>query len=43
MGYVDAAHAAPGSELEVEILGEMYKARVLDGPSYDANGANMRG
>ncbi|WP_420397653.1 GcvT family protein [Nioella sp.] len=43
MGYVDAAHATPGSELEVEILGEMYKARVLDGPSYDANGANMRG
>ncbi|MFV1877178.1 GcvT family protein [Nioella sp.] len=42
MGYVDAAHAAPGSELEVEILGEMYKARVLDGPSYDANGAHMR-
>jgi dimethylglycine dehydrogenase len=42
MGYVNAAHAAPGSELEVEILGEMYKARVLDGPSYDANGAHMR-
>ncbi|TBX27724.1 GcvT family protein [Nioella sediminis] len=43
MGYVSAEHAVPGSELEVEILGEMYKARVLDGPSYDANGANMRG
>ncbi|WP_306046676.1 FAD-dependent oxidoreductase [Nioella sp. MMSF_3534] len=43
MGYVNAEHAVPGSELEVEILGEMYKARVLDGPSYDANGANMRG
>jgi dimethylglycine dehydrogenase len=43
MGYVSAEHAVPGSELEVEILGEMYKARILDGPSYDANGANMRG
>ncbi|MGI3186438.1 GcvT family protein [Nioella aestuarii] len=42
MGYVATPHAVPGSELEVEILGEMYKARVLDGPSYDANGANMR-
>ena len=43
MGYVSAGQAAPGSELEVEILGEIYKARVLDGPSYDATGAKMRG
>ena len=42
MGYVAAEHAVPGSLLQVEILGEMYDARVLDGAIYDANGANMR-
>ena len=42
MGYVSAAHAAPGTTLQVEILGELYNAKVLDGPIYDPNGANMR-
>ncbi len=42
MGYVATEHAAPDTELQVEILGEMYNARVLGGPIYDANGANMR-
>jgi len=43
MGYVATDHAAAGTVLEVEILGQMYVARVLDGPLYDANGGNMRG
>lgn len=42
MGYVASACAAPGTRLQVEILGEFYDAEVLGGPIYDANGANMR-
>ena len=42
MGYVDADHAAAGSKLQVEILGQFYDAEVLGAPLYDANGANMR-
>ena len=42
MGYVDAEHAAAGSKLQVEILGQFYDAEVLGAPLYDANGANMR-
>ncbi|MDA7423518.1 GcvT family protein [Thalassococcus lentus] len=42
MGYVTAENAAPGTTLQVEILGEMFDAEVLGGPIYDPNGANMR-
>jgi len=42
MGYVAAEHANAGNTLDVEILGEMYKAHVQGAPVYDANGANMR-
>ncbi|PCH66275.1 MAG: glycine cleavage system protein T [Rhodobacteraceae bacterium] len=42
MGYVSAEHAGAGSELQVEILGQMYRATVQGAPLYDANGANMR-
>lgn len=42
MGYVDTSQATPGNHVEVEILGEMYQAEILDGPIYDANGSNMR-
>ncbi|WP_170560251.1 GcvT family protein [Ruegeria atlantica] len=42
MGYVASGSAAPGSKLQVEILGEFYDAEVLGGPLYDANGSNMR-
>ena len=42
MGYVDTAYATGGTTLEVEILGQFYKAQVLARPLYDANGANMR-
>ena len=42
MGYVETDHAHAGTELQVEILGELYNAEVLGGPIYDPNGANMR-
>ena len=42
MGYVTVANAAPGTQLQVEILGKFYGAEVLGAPIYDANGANMR-
>ncbi len=42
MGYVATESAAPGTKLQVEILGEFYDAEVLVAPAYDANGANMR-
>lgn len=43
LAYVNAANAAPGTKLSVEILGEMRGAEVQAGPLYDANGSNMRG
>ena len=42
VGYVGAGHSAPGTRLQVEILGQMYGAEVLGAPIYDANGTNMR-
>jgi dimethylglycine dehydrogenase len=43
MGYLPAAQAVSGQEVQVDILGEMYAARVQTGPLYDASGARMRG
>lgn len=43
MGYVKHENAAPGTDLQVEILGEMYSAQVLGAPIYDPSGENMRG
>ncbi len=42
MGYVATEFAAPGTRLDIEILGQTYPAEVLGAPAYDANGANMR-
>ena len=42
MGYVATEFAAPGTTLQVEILGRLYDAEVLSGPIYDANGVYMR-
>jgi dimethylglycine dehydrogenase len=41
--YVTADHAAPGTELEVMILGEKKPAVVLDGPVFDPENAHLRG
>ncbi len=43
MGYVSAELASGGQKLEVEILGEMYRAEVQPGPLYDLDGLKMRG
>ncbi len=42
MGYVEAAMAVPGTQLEVEILGEMRIAEVQGAALYDPSGARMR-
>jgi len=40
--YVDPAHAAPGTALTIEILGEPHSAEVLRDPAYDPGNANLR-
>lgn len=42
MGYVATEYAQAGTQLQVEILGMLYDAVVLDGPLYDPHGAKMR-
>ena len=42
MGYVAIEFAAPGTALEVEILGEFYAAEVQGKPLYDPDGSRMR-
>ncbi|MDQ2067809.1 FAD-dependent oxidoreductase [Xinfangfangia sp. CPCC 101601] len=42
MAYVATAHSAPGTKLQVEILGERYDAEVQDGAIYDPSGQRMR-
>ncbi len=43
LGYVPPALAADATELEVEILGNRYPARVTAKPLYDPDGGRMRG
>ncbi len=43
LGYVPADMAADGTELEVEINGDMYAAKVTGQPLYDPSGEKMRG
>jgi dimethylglycine dehydrogenase len=42
LGYVPTELAAGGTELEVEINGEMYSTRVVGVPLYDPSGEKMR-
>ena len=42
MAYIAADHAQPGTELDVEILGEFYKVQIQGAPVYDPDGAKMR-
>ena len=42
MGYVSTEHAAPGTQMEVEIIGEFYPAVVQGQPLYDPHGDRMR-
>lgn len=41
--YIHAAHAQPGTELQVMILGELQSAVVLDGPTFDPGNEQLRG
>ena len=43
LGYVPIEHSIPGTEVQVEILGEIYNAKVQDDPLYDPDGKRMRG
>ena len=40
--YVDAAHAAPGTALKIEIVGERRAAEVLAAPLHDPGNARLR-
>ncbi len=42
MAYVASEHAAAGTVVNVEIMGEMYPAEVQGAPLYDPNGGRMR-
>jgi dimethylglycine dehydrogenase len=41
--FVPTERIAPGMEAEIEVLGVMCKARRIDSPLFDADGARMRG
>jgi len=43
MGYLPSELALAGTQVEVEILGEMYPAEVQGAPLYDPAGERMRG
>ncbi|EEX11065.1 dimethylglycine dehydrogenase [Ruegeria lacuscaerulensis ITI-1157] len=43
MGFLPADRIADGLQVEIEILGQMRKARVISTPPFDADGARMRG
>ncbi|MCU9836989.1 FAD-dependent oxidoreductase [Ruegeria sp. WL0004] len=42
-GFLPSDRIAEGLEVEIEILGQMRKARVITEPLFDADGARMRG
>ena len=42
MGYVPTENAVTDERFDVEILGEMFPARVHTTPLYDPNGGRMR-
>ncbi|MGB0508096.1 MAG: aminomethyltransferase family protein, partial [Pikeienuella sp.] len=43
LGFVPSDQIADDLEVEIEILGELRKARILTSPLFDADGARMRG
>ena len=42
MGFLPVELIRDGLEAEIEILGVKRKARLVDGPLWDADGARMR-
>ena len=43
LGFLPSALITPGREVEIEILGERRKARLLEEPLFDPRGERMRG
>ncbi|KUJ80178.1 GcvT family protein [Ruegeria profundi] len=43
LGFLPVDRVTDGLEVEIEILGQMRKARVISEPLFDADGARMRG
>ncbi len=43
LGFLPVSRAQTGLEVEIEILGQLRKARVISQPLFDANGSRMRG
>ncbi|NOD91269.1 FAD-dependent oxidoreductase [Ruegeria sp. HKCCD4884] len=43
MGFLPSDRVSDGLEVEIEILGQMCKAKVLSKPLFDPDGARMRG
>ena len=42
LGYVPTELATAGTRLEVEIMGQLHGAEILEKPLYDADGGRMR-
>lgn len=42
MGYVETDYANSSSDLQVEILGQLYAVQIIDEPAYDPSGSRMR-
>ncbi|GAA6160954.1 FAD-dependent oxidoreductase [Ruegeria sp. HU-ET01832] len=43
LGFLPVEHIAEGTEVEIEILGQMRKARMVSTPLFDGDGTRMRG
>ena len=43
LGLVPVESIADGAEFEIEILGDMRKARLIEQPLFDADASRMRG
>jgi dimethylglycine dehydrogenase len=41
MGYVEAC-IAPGSDIDIMVLGRPHRARILQAPPFDPEGARLR-
>ena len=42
LGFVKTAHAAPGTALDVAVLGQSHKAVILEGSAFDPEGQRLR-
>ena len=42
LGYIKSGTAAPGDEVEVMVLGQPHKGRILEGPPFDPEGEKLR-